>query len=352
MENTHFCWFAPTSGDIRYVGSDEIINCSNQHIIKIAKMAEETGFNEILIPVSADCMDPIVTASNILSNTNSLKVLIAYKPGMASPQVLGTMINTLDDGRNRVNINVVQGDLIEARRQGLNVGKTREELQSYLYEWSQSLRTLLDSNNPINYNGNYVKLENAEIHPKTPKPSPQMFLGGGRFAMEVASEFYDYYLTFGDTVDQIRSYVEVAQNNALHKYGRKLKVGMGINVVARKTHQEALEACEQLISRASKHNILKSRIYYMKNKALGGRAFKELESHNFIIDKNLWVGLAKVRFGPISTIYGSYEEVRGKILQYKEAGIDYFSFTGYPFSEEVDRIGTEILGKIRLEGLC
>lgn len=340
--NAKFCWFAPTSGDYKYVSSSEPMELpSMDYIIEIAKKAEKANFDDILIPIDPRCMDPIVSAAYILENTNTINTLIAYRPGITSPQVLATMLSTLDKNKGRVRLNMVQGTSADALQQGYSTGNF-EHSRARMKSFSKSFRELLYSSEMHSYKDDFITYEDATVNPKIIDLPPQMFIGGGEYAMHLAGEMYEYYMTFGDSIDQISIYVKNAKDYAMKTFNRELKVGIGINIVARETSAEAWEACQNLVSNSSEESFQEAEKYYSKYPALGGRSIEDLKKNNYIIDTNVWAGLAMVRSGPVATIYGSYQEVADKLKKYCEIGVEYFSLTGYPYIEEVENVGKVI----------
>lgn len=341
LNNIEFSWFAPTSGDYEYVNSPEpMVPPSIDYIVKIAKKAESAGFNDILIPIDPRCMDPIVTASYILQETNKLNTLIAYRPGITSPQTLATMLSTLDNNKNRVKLNVVQGTPKDALMQGYRFPEP-EKKAMHLQSFSRALKKLLSSEGKHAHRDDFFEYEKATVNPSFSRP-PKMFIGGGLPAMKIASELYDYYLTFGDTVEKISEYVIAAKKYSEDNFNRKIKFGMGINIVARESKEEAYNDCLKLLHGVTDEQLKEMEKLYKKRKALGNRDYMDLVKKDFILEENLWLGLAQVRFGPVATIYGSYEEVANKIMDYQSVGIDYFSLTGYPYMEEVENVGKVI----------
>ncbi|MFJ7369576.1 LLM class flavin-dependent oxidoreductase [Lysinibacillus sp. NPDC098008] len=342
MRDVKFCWFAPTSGDFEYVCSaTPSEEASISSIINIAKDAEAMGFDDILIPIDPRCMDSIITASFILQNTSKINTVIAYRPGITTPQVLGTMLKTLDNNTNRVKLNLVQGTVNDALAQGYPADSLAF-LQNRMYSFAKSFTELLHANGFHNYEDEHYIYKNASINPIHQSFELPLFVSGGEFAMRLAGEFFDYYMTFGDSIDNIKAYIEAAKSYARVHHQRTIKVGMGVNIVARATTEEALNDCHKMILHASDESLQQTRAYYRQHLALGNRKFEDLASNDFMIDRNVWAGLAQVRTGPVATIYGSYEEVANKIADYIDIGVEYFSLTGYPYRKEVENVGKVI----------
>lgn len=341
MRNLEFCWFAPTAGDYQCVGK-LIEQPSIDYIVELARKTEELGFSHILVPVNSRCMDPFITSSSIVAATKKLKVIVACRPGMISPQVAATSLNTIDNKQSRIHVNVVQGNLFEARKQGYEFGEIKQE-EERMEEFSYCLKNLLENNNSFSFKGNFYDIQDATVTPKSQLDHrPMMFIGGGNFAMRLSVQYYDYYLTFADSINTISKYIQQL-NEIEEKYNRKIKKGIGVNIVARKSHEEAWQACKELISDVSREKIVRSRFHYLKtNKVAGGHNYLELKKNNFLLEDNLWLGLALARTGSVSTIFGSYDEVAEKIFNYAKLGISFFNLTGYPLKSEIEHVSEVI----------
>ena len=70
-------WFLPTSGDTRYLGtSDSGRPATNAYMRQIAVTAEQLGYDGLLIPTGASCLDPWVTAASLVPVTQRIKLLV------------------------------------------------------------------------------------------------------------------------------------------------------------------------------------------------------------------------------------------------------------------------------------
>lgn len=63
-------WFLPTSGDTRYLGKSDFGRpASNEYMRQIAVTAEQLGYDGLLIPTGASCLDPWVIAFSLVPVT-------------------------------------------------------------------------------------------------------------------------------------------------------------------------------------------------------------------------------------------------------------------------------------------
>ena len=109
-------WFLP-SADSRYLGvSGRKVDLN--YLIQIAKAAEYNGFYGALIPTGRDCIDPYLIASALITQTSTLKFLVALRPGVISPTLSARQSVDLDNlSGGRALFNLVAG----ARTDGLKL---------------------------------------------------------------------------------------------------------------------------------------------------------------------------------------------------------------------------------------
>jgi alkanesulfonate monooxygenase len=116
------CWFIPTTGDGRYLGSSHQSRLTDYaYLRQIAQAVDELGFAAVLLPTGDSCEDSWVVASALMPSTSRLKFLIAVRPGVMSPTVAARMTATFDrlsGGRLLINV-VTGGDPIEAAADGI-----------------------------------------------------------------------------------------------------------------------------------------------------------------------------------------------------------------------------------------
>ena len=90
-------WFLPTHGDGRYLGTSiGGRNVDLHYLRQIAQAADDLGYYGVLLPTGRSCEDSWVVASALAPLTNSLRFLVAVRPGLQSPTVAARMTATLD----------------------------------------------------------------------------------------------------------------------------------------------------------------------------------------------------------------------------------------------------------------
>src|SRR6204780_186806 len=137
-----FHWFLPTSGDGRgIVGRGHSIPLTGPtatpsaqatgaraaprppdlaYLGQVARSAEQLGFTGVLTPTGTWCEDAWLTTAALISQTERLKFLVAFRPGLITPTLAAQMSATYQRiSRGRLLLNVVTGgEDAEQRRFG------------------------------------------------------------------------------------------------------------------------------------------------------------------------------------------------------------------------------------------
>jgi alkanesulfonate monooxygenase len=87
-----FHWFLPTYGDSRglvagghgtAMSGDRRV--SLRYLDQIGAAAEDNGFEAVLTPTGAWCEDAWPTTAMLVDTTETVKFLVAFRPGLISP---------------------------------------------------------------------------------------------------------------------------------------------------------------------------------------------------------------------------------------------------------------------------
>ena len=249
-EHAKFFWFLPTNGDSRsIVGASHASSHhtlpanyrapSRRYLAEVARAADRLGYEGVLTPTGTWCEDAWLTASALLAETERLKFLVAFRPGLVPPTLAAQQTATLQRfSEGRVLLNIVSGgDDIEQQRFGdwlghdERYGRTGEFLHIVNSVWRQ------DS---VDFEGQYYTVKDARVS-SPPDPLPQIYFGGSSpAALPIAAEYVDVYLTWGEPpqaakakIDQVRKLAEAARSQcalrypAAHHQPRHLGGGMG-----------------------------------------------------------------------------------------------------------------------------
>lgn len=96
-----FHWFLPTYGDSRglVAGGHGLPMSGNRpatlrYLNQIAAAAESNGFEAVLTPAGLWCEDAWLTTAMLVGTTETLKFLVALRPGLVSPTLAAQMATT------------------------------------------------------------------------------------------------------------------------------------------------------------------------------------------------------------------------------------------------------------------
>lgn len=367
MTFAKFFWFLPTAGDGRsIVGSS---HASSQHSVpdnyrpptrrylaEVARAADRLGYEGVLTPTGTWCEDAWLTTAALLAETERLKFLVAFRPGLVPPTLAAQQTATLQRfSEGRVLLNVVTGgDNVEQRRFGdwldhdERYARTGEFLHIVNRLWRQS------SDESLDYEGTYYEVADARVS-APPDPLPQIYFGGSSpAAMPIAAEHVDVYLTWGEPPRDAATKIEKIRALAAQR-GRTVRFGIRLHTISRDTSAAAWAVADDLVAGLNPEAIAKATALHSKSESEGQRRMTAL--HGGRIDKleiypNLWAGVGLVRGGAGTALVGSHEEVANLIYEYHSLGFDEFILSGYPHLEESYWFAEGVLPILRRKGVA
>ncbi|SFK95247.1 alkanesulfonate monooxygenase [Paenibacillus sp. 1_12] len=378
-----FGWFLPTAGDGTYVGVAPEREPTLEYLIKVAQTVEQAGFEFVLIPTGGACLDAWVVGSAVMSHTQTLRPLVAVRPGLVAPVLAARMAAALDIlSGGRAMINVVTGSSIQDLEElGDPLAHDHDgryvRAQEYLEVMKQALSqadgltasefTKDDSSKqtddrsktePQPFQGQYYQFKRAATTPlPIQKPYPPFYLGGSSpSAKRTAVEYADTYLMWGephDWIGQQIAEVEAIRAEYLEDTGidRELRYGLRAQVLIRDTEEAAWAAAWDSISKVSSETRKHAQAAFAKTDATNQQRQNELreqsQDNGFVVGPNLWTGLSTVRSGGAILIVGTADQVADRLVEYAELGVSTFILSGYPHLEEGENFGKHVMPLFR-----
>jgi alkanesulfonate monooxygenase len=381
--NVKFHWFLPTTGDGRAIvgrghslplagpaggnGSQAAEPVSGaaaaerppslDYLAQVARSAEQLGFEAVLTPTGTWCEDAWLTTAALISQTQRLKFLVAFRPGLISPTLAAQMATTyqrLSAGRLLLNV-VTGGQADEQRRFGDHL--SHDERYARTAEFLAIVRGAW-SGQPYDYAGQHYQVTGATVM-RAPDPVPGVYFGGSSAAAgPVAARYADTYLTWGEPPAQVAEKLAWMRGLA-EAEGRTLRFGIRLHVITRDTEAEAwaeasrlldyldpaeIAAAQQVLSKSE--SVGQSRMLALHDSYRRGGSAQDLE-----IYPNLWAGVGLVRGGAGTALVGSHQTVADRIGEYASLGISEFILSGYPHLEEAYWFGEGVLPELRRRGL-
>jgi alkanesulfonate monooxygenase len=347
-------WFLPTAGDSHGItsGGQAAATVDTErppelgYLALVARAAERLGFTGMLTPTGTFCEDSWLTTAALLTETSTLKFMVAFRPGLISPTLAAQMASTyqrLSGGRLLLNV-VTGGESAEQQRFGdwldhdQRYARTAEFLQVLRGAWS---------GRPFDFEGEHYNVAGATTR-QPPDPIPPIFFGGSSPpALRVAAEHVDTYLTWGEPPAAVEA--KLGAVRALSD--RSVSYGIRLHVITRDTAAEAWSAARKLLDRVPPAAVAAARERFARTESEGQKRMAALTGGDSLeVSPNLWAGFGLVRPGAGTALVGSHAEVAERIAEYHALGIDHFILSGQPHLEEAYRVGEGVLPLLKLGG--
>ncbi len=352
-------WFLPTGGDSRDLVPDaenpHRREPSLQYLATVARAAEQLGFDGMLTPTGTFCEDAWLATAALLGETERIKFLVAFRPGLVSPTLAAQMASTyqrLSGGRLLMNV-VTGADTGELARFGdwldhdNRYARTAEFLGILRGAWSGE---------PFDLQGDHYRVAAATTR-RVPEPVPPIYFGGASAAAEeVAARWVDVYLAWGEPPAMVQARLErVAALAAGH--GRTLRFGIRFHVISRDTSAAAWAEADRLLAGVSDDAIAAAQADFAATQSVGQQRMASLHGGTrdrsaLEIAPNVWAGVGLVRGGAGTALVGSHAEVADVIERYHRLGFAEFILSGYPHLEEAYWFGEGVMPLLRQRGLA
>ena len=355
-----FHWFLPTYGDSRNLvagGHGTFMSgdrpATLHYLKQISAAAETNGFDAVLTPTGAWCEDAWLTTAMLVEATETLKFLVAFRPGLISPTLAAQMAATFQwQSQGRLLLNVVTGgEAHEQQAYGDFLGK--EQRYERCAEFLDIVRQLWTSREPVTFEGKHLHVVDASLQ-RRPDPIPPVFFGGSsQAAGPVAAKYADTYLTWGEPLRAVAKKLDWIRGLAVDN-GRKLNYGLRIHVISRDTSEQAWAEAQRLLDAIDPADLARVQANLNRSESEGQRRMQELHggtTDGLEIAPNLWAGVGLVRGGAGTALVGSHEEVADRLTEYARLGISQFILSGYPHLEEAYWFGEGVLPILERRGL-
>ncbi|MGA1074424.1 MAG: LLM class flavin-dependent oxidoreductase [Ilumatobacteraceae bacterium] len=338
-------WFsALCDDDYEFLGvPDPALRSSWEHCRNIVLTADRYGFDNVLLPSGyALGIDNTVFAAGMAPMT-SLRMLLAIRCGEVVVPQLARQIATLDQMMGgRLTINIISSDV---------PGEVLDSEPRYRRstEIMFALRELLDGR-PLDLHGEFLDLTVDPPGARTVSGRSPLFYFGGLSpaARECAAAGADVFLMWPDTTEMVLVVKADMDARAAAK-GRTLRYGWRSHVIVRETEDEARAAARRLLSKldpAEGEAIRKRSLDSASAGVANQAALRESADDEGYVERHLWTGVGRARSGAGAAIVGDPDQVRGKIEELIDAGIEAFILSGYPHAAECDLFARHVLPHI------
>ncbi|MFJ9251075.1 LLM class flavin-dependent oxidoreductase [Streptomyces sp. NPDC101776] len=337
-------WNSPLSGQQKASGKYKVGQLDFDGIVEFAQEADHLGVDSLLMGIGAHMPDPLPMLGALVRETQRVKFLLAYRPGLLSPTLFAQVVNTvswMSDGR--ISLNLVAGaSPVEQAYYGDFLA--HDERYARSNEFLDILHGLWRGETPLSYEGEHYRLKDAEIGLGYKGGGrPEIYISGAsEVAQQTAVDHGDCWLRYGDTPEGMAA----AAKSVLTQGGR---VGTRMHVLARETRAEALaDLAEMMGDPDEEHRKRIAEAVASSDSVAVKTSFQLAETaESDWLSPMLFSGAVAYRGGPALCVVGSYEEVAAYLYEYKAAGISEFIFSGWPTRDEMRIFYTRVLPLLR-----
>jgi alkanesulfonate monooxygenase len=248
-----FHWFLPTYGDSRNLvggghGTDLTATGGDRpatlaYLGQITRAAEQLGFAGALTPTGAWCEDAWLTTAMLAAQSERLKFLVAFRPGLISPTLAAHMAATFQrHSGGRLLLNIVTGGEDKEQR-AYGDFNSKEERYERTDEFLTVVRELW-TGSQVDFTGRHLRVAEAKLS-RIPDPVPTIYFGGSSGAgRTVAAKHADVYLTWGEPPEAVAKKIQSVRTAT----DREMRFGIRLHVISRDTSAQAWAEANRLLA--------------------------------------------------------------------------------------------------------
>jgi alkanesulfonate monooxygenase len=292
----------------------------------VARWSDEAGYRGILVYTDNGIVDPWLVSQIILQSTKSLAPLVAIQPIYMSPYTAAKMVSTLAFlHERRIYLNMLAGgfknDLL-----ALNDETPHDDRYLRTVEYTQIMKALLSSPDPVTFEGKYYKVTNLKMTPPLPEELyPGILISGSSdaglaAAREIGATAVKYPKPPGEEVDQ---------------RGDVIDSGVRVGIIAREVSEEAWRVGRERFPEDRKGQIT----HKLAMKVTDSQWHKQLSElgEQPVSDENpYWLGPFENYNTFCPYLVGSYDRVADEVARYISLGFTTFILDIPPSEEEIE----------------
>jgi dimethylsulfone monooxygenase len=333
-------WLPVFGGWLRNV-EDEGMQPTWDYVSRLARRSEEIGYGLTLIAelnlndikgVDAPALDAWSTAAALAAVTRELELMVAVRPTFHLPALLAKQAANIDNISNgRVSLNVVSSWWAEeARKFGVHF-EQHDDRYARTSEWLDIVDTAWKQDH-FSYSGKYYSVADTVVQPKpVAKPRPTIYAGGeSEAAKNLIASKCDAYVMHGDPPERIREKVrDLAQRREKFGLG-PMKYGVAGYAIVRDSETEAKREL--------------ARITDVKQSAAGYGNYQQWLANTQLEQRVSLEDYSVSNRGLRSGLVGTPEQVRERVAEFEDAGVDLLLLQFSPQLEEMERFAAQVIG--------
>lgn len=313
-------------------------------MVAFSQEAEALGIDSLLMGIGFHLPDPLPLIGALVRETKRVTFMLAYRPGLLPPTLFAQVVNTVSwMSDRRISLNIVAGiSPVEQAYYGDFL--QHDDRYRRTDEFLALLHRFWQGESPITHDGEFYKLVDAKLGlPFKNNERPRLYLSGAsEVAQKTAIEQGDCWLRYGDTPEGIKA-------ASKHVLAAGRDVGIRMHVLARETRAEALAEIDAMMADPDEAHRKNVQEFVAKSDSEAVKTSFRLasEATDNWLSPRLWSGAVAYRGGPALCLVGSYREVAEYLIEYKQAGVQEFIFSGWPTRSEMHRFCQHVLPIVR-----
>ena len=326
------------------------------YIRRMARNAEEVGFDKLLIGSFATIPDNSQIAAFVLHETERLGVMLAHRTGFTAPTMAARQLATLDHlSEGRLGVHMITGGTEEDQnRDGDFYDKDTRYARTD--EYLDVVKRVWSSDKPFDHEGRFYRFKGAfsAVKPFQQPRIPIYFGGSSDAAIEVAGKHADIYALWGEPLDGTRETIARVRAAAA-KHGRQddIRFVLAFRPIVAETESAAWERADRILEKV-KENHGKPGPHLRDTKLpmnVGSIRLREAAARGRVLDKRLWTEVAAVEGGAgnSTALVGTGEQVAESLLDYYDIGVTTFLVRCFYPEEDTVTYGREVIPLVRKE---
>jgi len=335
-------WMPVFGGWLRNV-ADEGMEASWDYVRRLAQRSEAIGYDLSLIAelnlndikgIDAPALDAWSTAAALAAVTSRLELMVAVRPNFHQPALFAKQAANIDQiSGGRLSLNVVSSWWAdEARQYGLQFDQ-HDDRYARTAEWLTVVGGLWTEPR-FSFEGQFYRADAAICQPK-PVKAPMIYAGGeSEAAKTLIAERCDAYVMHGDPAAAVR--VKIADMAARRaRTGRPpMTYGMAAYAIVRDSEAEARAE----LARITDMGETPPAGFANFDQWLSGTQLeRELKIQEYSVTNR----------GLRPSLVGTPEQLRERIAEFEDAGLDLLLLQMSPQAEEMERFASQVMGPMR-----
>lgn len=332
-------WLPVFGGWLRNV-EDEGMAPTWDYVSRLARRSEQIGYGLTLIAelnlndikgVDAPALDAWSTAAALAAVTRELELMVAVRPTFHLPALLAKQAANIDRISNgRLSLNVVSSWWAEeAKKFGVHF-EQHDDRYARTSEWLDVVDAAWKRDH-FSYTGKYYTVHDTVVQPKpVASPRPTIYAGGeSEAAKNLIAAKCDAYVMHGDPPQRIREKIaDLSERRA--RFGlQPMKFGVAAYAVVRDSEAEAKREL--------------ARITDVKQSAAGYGNYQQWLANTQLEQRVSLEDYSVSNRGLRSGLVGTPEQVRERVAEFEDAGVDLLLLQFSPQLEEMERFAAQVI---------